>query len=230
MIFVKGLMLGLASGVVCAGYCGPILVPYLLSRGETILKNLATIVLFMGGRLAGYLIFAVIAWAAGTAAANITNEKAVIGGIYIVLAVLMIIYGFKKAGGECAGKKATSFFERLRLLRLRSLRSPSARNDILSTLNNQTIFAVILGLLTGLNLCPPFLIAFTEGTQAGSIWASMLYFTAFFVGTSVYILPMAVIGLGRRIEALRYAGRLAAGVMGVYYLYLGITTLYGYFA
>jgi hypothetical protein len=55
----------------------------------------------------------------------------------------------------------------------------------------------------------------------------MLFFAAFFVGTSVYILPLAMLGLGRRVEALQYIGRLAAGVMGVFYLYLGILSLKG---
>jgi hypothetical protein len=93
MDFVKGLMLGLASGAVCAAYCGPILVPYLLSKGGNILSNLLTILYFMAGRLAGYLLFAVLAWAAGmAAAASIRNEKAVFGVIYIVLAGLMIFF------------------------------------------------------------------------------------------------------------------------------------------
>src|SRR4030042_1680787 len=134
MDFVKGLMLGLASGAVCAAYCGPILVPYLLSKGQNALNNLLTILYFMGGRLAGYLMFAVLAWAAG------------------------------------------------------------------------------LGFLTGLNLCPPFLLAFTEAAKTGVLWRSVLFFAAFFVGTSVYILPLAILGLGRRVEALQYIGRLAAGV------------------
>ena len=198
-------MLGLASGTVCVAYCAPILVPYLLSRGGNILNNLLTILYFMAGRLAGYLMFAVLAWAAGlAAAASIRNEKAVFGVIYIVLAGAMIFYGFKGAGGECAGKKAG-----------------------LLNATNQTAFPAILGFLTGLNLCPPFLLAFTEAAKTGTLWKSVLFFAAFFVGTSVYIVPLAILGLGRRVEPLRYVGRLAAGVMGVFYLYLGIMSFKG---
>jgi len=209
MDFVKGLMLGLASGAVCAAYCGPILVPYLLSRGQNSLNNLLSIFNFMAGRLAGYLMFAVLAWAAGMAAAvSIKNEKAVFGIIYIVLAGAMIFYGFKRTGGDCAGKRAGFWGGR-------------------PNFNSQTAFPAVLGFLTGLNLCPPFLLAFTEAARAGVLWRSMLFFAAFFVGTSVYILPLAMLGLGRRVEALQYIGRLAAGVMGVFYLYLGILSLKG---
>jgi sulfite exporter TauE/SafE len=202
MDFVKGLMLGLASGAVCVAYCGPLLIPYLLSRGQNTLNNLLTILYFMAGRLAGYLMFAVLAWAAGlAAAASIRNEKAVFGVIYIVLAGLMIFYGFKRTGGDCAVKRAGFLCS--------------------------TTFPAVLGFLTGLNLCPPFLLAFTEAARTEVLWRSMLFFAAFFVGTSIYILPLAMLGLGRRVEGLRYVGRLAAGVMGVFYLYLGILSLKG---
>jgi sulfite exporter TauE/SafE len=211
MIFFKGLMLGLASGVVCVAYCAPILVPYLLGGGQNILKSLLAILCFMSGRLAGYLMFAVIAQAAGqAAAANMMYEKAVFGVIYIILAGLMIVYGFKNPADKCAGK-ATAFF--------------CGKQNV----TNQQVFPIILGFLTGLNLCPPFLIAFTEASQTGTLLKSMLFFAAFFVGTSVYILPMAVLGLARRSETLRYIGRMAAAVMGVYYLYLGILSLRGGF-
>lgn len=202
MDFIRGFMLGLASGTVCVAYCAPILVPYLLSKGQNTLSNLLTILYFMAGRLAGYLLFAVLAWAAGmAAAASIKNEKAVFGVIYIVLAGFMIFYGFKKTSGDCAVKRAGFLCS--------------------------TTFPAVLGFLTGLNLCPPFLLAFTEAARTAVLWRSMLFFAAFFAGTSVYILPLALLGLGRRAEGLRYIGRLAAGVTGVFYLYLGIWSLKG---
>ncbi len=204
MDFAKGLMLGLASGAVCAAYCGPVLVPYLLSRGQNILNNLLTILYFMAGRLAGYLLFAAAAWAVGFAVIkNLTNQGAVFGVIYIVLAVLLVFYGFRSPAGDCAGGRVKFLSEKLKT-------------------KNQAVFPATLGFLTGLNLCPPFLLAFTEAARTGTLWRSLLFFAAFFVGTSVYILPLAVLGLARRIEGLRYIGRLAAGVAGVYYLCLGI--------
>lgn len=207
MDFVKGLMLGLASGAVCAAYCGPILIPYLLSRGQNILNNLLTILYFMAGRLAGYLLFAAAAWAVGFAVVkNLTNQGAVFGVIYIALAVLLVFYGFRSSAGKCAGGRIKFLSEKLKA-------------------KNQVVLSVILGLLTGLNLCPPFLLAFTEAAGTGTFLKSLLFFAAFFVGTSVYILPLAVLGLARRVEGLRYVGRLAAGVMGVYYLCLGIISI-----
>jgi sulfite exporter TauE/SafE len=207
MNFLKGFMLGLASGTVCVAYCGPVLIPYLLGRGQNILRNLVTILHFMAGRLAGYLLFAIAAWAAGLAVVrNLTNQGAIFGIIYIALAVLLVFYGFKSSASDCAGGQAKLLGEKLNA-------------------KNQAVLPVILGFLTGLNLCPPFLLAFTEAARAGAIWKSLLFFAAFFVGTSVYILPLAMLGLAKRIEALRYVGRLAAGVMGVYYLYLGIFSI-----
>ncbi len=207
MDFVKGLMLGLASGAVCVAYCGPILIPYLLSRGQNVLNNLLTIVYFMAGRLAGYLLFAVAAWAVGIAVIkNLANQGAVFGIIYIALAILLVLYGFGSFAGDCAGGRAKLISEKLKA-------------------KNQAVLTLILGFLTGLNLCPPFLLAFTEAARTGTLWRSLLFFVAFFVGTSVYILPLAMVGLAKRIEALRYVGRLAAGVAGIYYLCLGIISV-----
>ncbi len=212
MIFFKGLMLGLASGTVCAAYCGPVLIPYLFGEGQDTLKNLKIILHFMAGRFAGYLLFAVTAWAVGLAVVtNLTNQGAIFGIIYIVLAVFLMLYGFKRSAGNCAGKGTKLFSEKLNT-------------------KNQMVFAATLGFLTGLNLCPPFLLAFTEAARTGILWKSLLFFAAFFIGTSVYILPLAMLGLIRRIESLRYIGRLAAGIMGIYYLYFGILSLNGHFA
>jgi sulfite exporter TauE/SafE len=209
MDFIKGFMLGLASGTVCVVYCGPVLIPYLLSIGQNVLNNLLTILYFMAGRLAGYLLFAAAAWAAGmVVVGNLTNQGAVFGVIYIALAILLIFYGFRSSASDCSGRRAKFLSEKLNV-------------------KNQVVFPAILGFLTGLNLCPPFLLAFAEAARTGTLWRSLLFFTAFFVGTSVYILPLAVLGLARQIEALRYVGRLAAGVVGMFYLYLGIFGLKG---
>jgi len=207
MDIIKGLMLGLASGAVCAAYCGPVLIPYLLSRGQNVLNNLLNILYFMGGRLAGYLLFAAAAWAVGFAVMkNLANQGAVFGIIYIALAILLVFYGFRSSDGGCSGGRLKFISEKL-------------------DAKNQAVFPATLGFLTGLNLCPPFLLAFTEAARTGTLWRSLLFFAAFFAGTSVYILPLAVLGLAKRIEAMRYIGRLAAGVTGVYYLFLGIFSI-----
>jgi Na+-driven multidrug efflux pump len=55
----------------------------------------------------------------------------------------------------------------------------------------------------------------------------MLFFAEFFVGTSLYFIPAPFLGSLGRYPAVRETGRLAALIVGVYYIYLGIMTILG---
>ena len=84
---------------------------------------------------------------------------------------------------------------------------------------------VTLGFLTGVNVCPPFLLAFSSASQLSQLWQSLLFFAAFFIGTSIYIAALALVGLAGGCERIRIIGRLAAGVVGLFYLYSGIVSM-----
>ena len=89
------------------------------------------------------------------------------------------------------------------------------------------LVAAGLGFLTGLNLCPPFLLAVTDAASTGSLVQSLGFFFAFFLGTSVYFLPVPFIGHFSYAESLRTIGRFAAGLMALFYLYSGAILLAG---
>jgi len=55
----------------------------------------------------------------------------------------------------------------------------------------------------------------------------VLFFAAFFVGTSLYMVPLVLTSALRRWPALQVVGRLAAGVMGLFYLYQGFILCLG---
>jgi hypothetical protein len=59
MVLTERFLLGLANGGVCLAYCAPVLVPYLLGAGDTVRRSVVSVGEFLGGRLAGYLTFAV---------------------------------------------------------------------------------------------------------------------------------------------------------------------------
>ncbi|MCX5645541.1 MAG: hypothetical protein NTZ17_12835 [Phycisphaerae bacterium] len=61
MVLTEGFLLGIASGGVCLAYCAPVLVPYLLSEGNTLRRSVISVGGFLAGRLIGYLVFAVLA-------------------------------------------------------------------------------------------------------------------------------------------------------------------------
>ena len=210
---MQGFLLGLANGATCLAYCAPVLIPLMLGEGQKTRKNWAMLAKFLGGRLAGYLLFGLLAWCLSEMVLGASAYRnLMLGAAYVVLAVCLGIYGLSKARAErpapaaCAGslKGARKFLRQW-----------------------PALLPLGLGFLTGLNLCPPFLLAFTSAAGTGSLAASLVFFLTFFVGTSLYFLPMAFVGLMSRVNALRTVGKLAAGLMALYYAYSGIIYLAG---
>jgi hypothetical protein len=56
---------------------------------------------------------------------------------------------------------------------------------------------------------------------------SVYFFLTFFLGTSVFFVPLPGVGALRRFDALRSIARLAAGVVGAYFLYRSLVLLHG---
>jgi len=203
---MKGFLLGLANGTFCLVYCAPILVPYLLSEAKDVKRDFVTLLYFLIGRLLGYSVFAILAWITSVVVIqNLAGRTTILGVVYIALAILLIVYGFGNRELHCAGKSTRILKKKI-----------NARY--------QALLPVTLGLLTGLNLCPPFLLAFAAAVDKNSLWHCLLFFLAFFIGTSIYLIPLPAIGLLRRYDVLRHVGRLAAGIMGIYYIYFGLMT------
>ncbi|HWP97586.1 MAG TPA: sulfite exporter TauE/SafE family protein [Syntrophomonadaceae bacterium] len=206
---MQGFLLGLASGTVCLAYCAPVLIPFILGEGKGIGRNYSLLARFLAGRLIGYLLFGLLAWAAGRLLIkNSIHQEIIFGLAYIILAVMMFYYGLSRPPEICAGKlmqkSGSRFLQRW-----------------------PELLPVALGLATGLNLCPPFLLAFTGAADSASLVQSLLFFLAFFLGTSVYFLPMPLLGVFRRVAPLQTVGRMASVLMSLYYVYTGIIMLGG---
>lgn len=207
MVLTEGFLLGIASGGVCLAYCAPVLVPYLLGEGAPVRSSAISVGGFLAGRLAGYLAFAVLAWLTHfTLVEHLPHQKIVIGVATIALALLLMAYGFTGRPQHC---KAGAVGARLGKLPLR----------------NPLLMPILLGLITGVNVCPPFLMAFGNAAQFSTLRQSLFFFAAFFVGTSVYVAPLPLVGMAGRHEVVKTVGRLASGVVGLFYLYSGVVNL-----
>ncbi len=206
---MEGLFLGLASGTACLTYCAPVLLPYMLGEGRGPGRNLWILGEFLLGRCLGYLLFGIMAGIAGSLLARGSGaHQTVLGSLYLLLALFLLFYGFRTPPARCAAEQSAGLLRRIRLL------WPG-------------LLPFFLGLLTGISLCPPFLLAVTAAADRGGIVDSVLFFLMFFVGTTLYLVPLPLIGALQRYKSLRLIGRFAAGVMGVYYLYQGSILLYG---
>jgi len=206
---LKGLILGLSNGVVCLMYCAPVLVPYFLGEGNKVRKNYTYLGAFLLGRMIGYLLFGYVAWVVNQVFYNaIRYREAVFGGIYIVLSIAMLIYGLSNRETPCAAKS----------LKKHSLRLFTKK---------EWFVPVCLGFLTGLNLCPPFILAFVEASNAGGVFQSIFFFFTFFLGTSLYFIPTPLFGALNKHVQLKMIGKAAAVVVAGYYFYTGIILFIG---
>jgi len=206
---MRGFLLGLSSGAVCAAYCTPVLVPYLLGEGRDVLQNFSALMQFLLGRLMGYLSFAVFAWGIHTSLPqDITQRNLIIGSTYLILSGLLIFYSFFKTGRACPSAGGHGIDHRL--------------HD-----SRPSLLLLAMGLATGLNFCPPFLLAVATAAEQTSLLQSLLFFLTFFLGTSVFLIPVPFLGLLRGFSPLHLIGKMAAGLIGAYYLFIGATMLSG---
>jgi len=192
--------LGLASGPACLASCGPALLPWMVAERPGWRRGVALLALFLGGRLAGYLAFAVLAGLLGAAipagARALTFAFAHLG-----LAAVLIVYG---------------------------LRPPHCRHapELVSiTPRRRAWTPLLLGLFTGLNICPPFFVAATRAAETGSVAGAAGFFLAFFLGTAVWFLPFAAVGALRVAETVAAVARYTLLALAAYYGYLGVLGL-----
>jgi hypothetical protein len=207
----EGFLLGLSTCTVCLATCAPVMVPFFLAEGRPLGSGFWALLQFLGGRLIGYGVFAVLAWGLGQALGELPAGRGLLlGAATVLLSAVLIIYGFgvlplRPLRHDCPAEPAAGWRERVQK------RWPF-------------LLPVLLGFLTGLNLCPPFLLALTRaagGEHPPGLAASLLFFLAFFLGTSVCFVPMPLLGTFRRLQVLKILGRLAAGLVGIYLLVSG---------
>jgi len=206
---LDGFILGLSNGVACIATCAPVLIPYLLGEGKGIVRNYWVTGQFLFGRLLGYLLFAILAWTISRTILQEAGLRSIIIGVaYILFSVLLIFYGFfKKAEHSCQTACKRNKYQRLSAI------SPA-------------LLPVAAGLATGLSFCPPFLLAFTGAAKQTSLLMNLLFFFSFFLGTSILFVLAPFVGVFKKFSVLQIVGKLAAGLMGLYYLYSGIIMLY----
>lgn len=208
--FGEALMLGVASGPACVASCGPVMIPSLLAERSGLRLNLRYLSAFLATRLLGYLLFAAVAWELGARVSLPPAAGALaFSVIHIALACVLLWYAHR-AGYACAHSCTGS-----ELVTIGGTRS------------HRISGAAVLGFLTGVSLCPPFVAAGVRAAEAASLAAALLFFTLFFLGTTIWFVPLAGLGWVRRNEAVTTVARMAMALIAFYYLYAGLMTLIG---
>lgn len=200
---MEGFILGLTNGTVCAAYCIPAFASYLLKGGKETRQNYFVFGQFMTGRFIGYLLFSILAWVVGiTIFQDSKSQDLFFGVTYVILSVLLIFYGAYGPSSACALKSFKTIITNI------GGKFPS-------------LLPLAMGFIIGLNICPPFLLAFTRASTTGTLSGSMLFFVMFFLGTSIYFIPVPLLGAFNRHVKLQTIGKYSVYAMSFFYLALG---------
>jgi len=189
-----GFFLGLSTGPVCLTTCFPVLFPFALSETSGPTKRARWLFLgrLLAGRFIAYMATGILASIASRHLRGATTRL----GLYawLCLSLLMIAYG---AGARFGHAGLCSKAGQLR---------------------RGVMFPFFLGILTGLSVCPPFLLALSYLMEhAESITSGVLFFIAFFFATTIYILPIGFLGHIPRTRWLETVGRVSALVAGAFF-------------
>lgn len=201
-LLAQGFLLGVALSPTCLGVCLPLLAPYFGAEARGQKENLFAFLWFLAGRFLGYAaVGAAAGWLGQYLFVAGDSSRWLRGGVLLATGILLLVYAL-----------AASFphWSWCRALHDRKW-------------DSQTPFW--LGLLTGLNICPPFLAALAEAGVSGGLFAGFLILASFFVGTSLILLPLPFIGWFGRSRAVQILGRLAAAAAGIWFCIQGFAFL-----
>jgi sulfite exporter TauE/SafE len=192
---VEGLLLGLATGPICLATCGPVYAPYLMQKSHSTLRSIITLLQISAGRFVTYLVIGLSAGALGTQIATLPKVWLTVAS-YVLFSVVLIISSIRT--GKC---------------------------DVGCHLAGWTRFAevpFILGMATGLSFCPSFLLAVTKAVDHGGLFAGAFLFGAFFIGTTIYFIPIVLFGVIGKTYRLRMIGRIASFAVALWFLFQAI--------
>jgi len=189
-LLADGFVTGLMTGHLCAATCAPIFLSFILSREES-RRGGRAIALgeFLAGRLVGYAAIGALAGWAGSLFSG--NWPWLTIAVNLVLGAALLLYAFSHT--------ARSNFICLAIHRW----GTAGR------------FPLLLGLLTGLNICVPFLKAVKDVMEFGGALAGTLYFVAFFLATSLVLTPMLVLSFGNLLPGVRSVARVLCAAVGL---------------
>jgi len=197
-IWIEGITLGLSTGLFCLTSCAMVFIPLLLSQKDGIIAGVRVVVEFTLGRLAAYIAFGA---AAGFVGLNLesTFSKKLLGLAMILLSGLLMLYIINQIPVKL------KFCQRLVG---RSIKVP-----------------FWLGFITGINVCPPFLMAVSRAVDLGSVTKGIELFCGFFLGTSVYLIVPLPLGFLGKWENVRIVAYMTAVLSSIFLLVVGVLRL-----
>jgi len=193
---LQPLLAGLSVGAFCLTSCIPFMGSFLAAEKRPLRKNASEVLKFLTGRLCGYLCFGLLVGYLGERFDSRWLRLAT-DFSFIVLSVILFVF-------------------LLGLMREERLLCPSS-----GFLKGKS--PLLMGFFMGINLCPPFLLSVTYIFSQHSAFYGLIYFTLFFLSSSIYFLPLVFVGLlakaGEFRSVARWSGFFVSGIFFIYGIY-----------
>ncbi len=194
-LIIQPFLLGLSVGLYCFAHCLPFVSSYLVSEERPGKKNLKIILQLIAGRFFGYLAFGAFFGYLGEKVNNQILDSILIFSL-VLLSGLLILHA-------------------LNLFKIKWVCHPQV-------LRKKKMIPIAMGFLLGFHLCPPFLLSVVYVIKLGNVWKGIIYFVMFFIGTSLYYLPITFLGPLAKMREFRLAARLAALIVGFGFIIYGL--------
>jgi sulfite exporter TauE/SafE len=199
-VVIQGISLGLSTGLFCLAYCAPIFVPFMISDKRGIKQGARIVAEMALGRLVAYLAFGVAIGYIGMKLEGPFLQR-VAGIAMVVLSAILLLY---------VATKKWPHQPLCRWVSRRYFRLP-----------------IIFGFFTGINICPPFLLAISYTFGLRSMAKGMLLFGGFFLGTSLYLTLLLPLGYLGWWQNLRLIALMTALLSGAFFFVMGLIHLVG---
>ena len=190
-IIAEGFLFGLAQAPLCAGACAPVFLAHAWARErEKPHAHVRGWAEFLLGRLIGYVLVGLLA---GWLGSHLTGGPPLwlMAGVNAVLGAALLLFAAAQTAPRMA---ACSLFHKW---------------------GNRGRFPVVLGLLMGLNICPPFVAGVKQVVEMGGAAAGAAFFGSFFVATTLVMLPMLGVAFANWLPAVRSVGRAICATVGL---------------
>jgi len=197
-------ILGLSSGSACLVTCGMVMFPYMLAGQAGVRKIALDLSIFMITRLIIYFVLATAIWYFGQAIFTSWFVRTyATGSLYILFAVILIWYSIgRNKKRECPAR-------------------------IVTTVENKRLVPLFLGITNSLGFCPALLLILTKGATRGTLLQSYMAFLAFFIGSSLWFLPIPFAGKLKKRQVIETIGIFATGLAGITFIIKGLVLIIG---
>jgi len=201
---IEGFLLGLTLGTTCLVTCAPVYGTLILSKENSVSTGVRTVFLISLGRFFSYALFGLLTGYAGGLIGDFAERETVVAVSYLLVAAYLTYSALMQNRLEkkcCTPSRMTKF----------------AGNPFL------------IGVLTGISICPAFVGAIARGIESGGAIGGLMLFTGFFFGTTIYLLPLSFLSYFTKKRMFRYAGIAASIIVACWFIYDGSSKLYDRF-